>query len=127
MLYEDHQAVSVDSLLETESTASEQRLELVLGNAIKQRDFLGDLMDGSFERWEFLGVQVDSRLEIQTNDSDAIAELLDVFSGAGDTIVVVKIRQSAEHASSCSTAECHDQSLLLGIFDIEDLNDWARS
>ena len=118
----------IDSLLETQPTACEQRLELVLRNTVQQRNLLGDLMNGLLQGWELvLGFEIGSRLEVHADDADAIAELLDILSGGCNAVVVIEIAESTEHTQRGLSAECHDKSLFLRALNVKDLDNWAGS
>lgn len=45
MLNKYPETMSVDSFLQAQSATSEKRLEFVLGDAVQQRNLLGDLMN----------------------------------------------------------------------------------
>ena len=49
---------------------------------IEEGDLLGDLVYRRLEWWEISSLEICCRLEVKTHDTDAIAELFDVFSGA---------------------------------------------
>lgn len=126
MLDKDIETVSVDSLLKAQAATGEQFLELILGDTVQQRDLLGDLVDRLIKGWE-AALGVGGGLEVETDDTDAIAELLHVLSGAGHAIVVVEITERAEHAHSGASAEGNNESLLFRVLDIKDLDDGTSS
>ena len=121
MLDEDPRGVSVDGLLQAELASEELVVELVKGNAVQERNLLGDLVDGLVKGRE-VAIQVHSRTKVDGHDGDAVSELLNVLPGARDAVVVVQVREGREHATGCASAESNDETLLSDALDIEDLD-----
>ena len=126
VLDKDPGRVGIDSLLKAQLTKSKEVVELVLGQAVQERDFLGDLVDGLLHGRE-VAVLGRGRAKIDGHDADAVGELLDVLSGRGDTIVMVKIGEGREHATGGAAAETDNETLLVGVLNVEDLNDGTSS
>lgn len=126
VLDEDPSRVGIDSLLKAQLTESKEVVELVLGQAVQERDFFGDLVDGLLHGRE-VAVLGSGGAKVDGHDADAVGELLDVLSGRGDTIVMVKIGEGREHATGGAAAETNNETLLVRVLNVEDLNDGTSS
>lgn len=124
VLHEHPHAVTVDGLLEAQAANGEHVLELVLWDTVQQRDLANDVADRRLNRRVFgAGLEGAScRLQVDRDDGDAVGELLNVFPGAGDAVVMVQITQGAEKAHGSTLAERNNQTLLLGSLNVKGLN-----
>lgn len=83
-------------------------------------------MDSSLNWWVSAGVLVArSGAEVERDNGDAVGEVLEVFAGAGEAVVVVQIREGREEAHGRALAVSNDESLLAAAFDLEHLDDGA--
>lgn len=128
VLDEDPSGVGVDGLLEAELSVEEEVVELVVGETVEKGDLLGDLVNGLVPR-ELVGVLggLGGRSKVNTHDGDTVGELLEVLSGGGDTVVVVKVTEGREETLGCAGTESKNHSLLVGALDVEDLDDGTSS
>jgi len=129
VLDENPSGVGVDGLLEAELSVKEEVVELVVGETVEERDLLGDLVDRLIPRGELLtGLGgLSGRSKVDTHDGDTVGELLEVLSGGGDTVVVVKITEGREKTLGSAGSESKNHSLLVGALDVEDLDDRTGS
>ena len=121
-------AVSVDGLLQRETSAGEELLELVARNAVQQRDLLHDLVDGSLDGGEPLGdLCIGHRAQVEGDDGDSVGEVLQVLARAGQAVVVVKVGKSAEQSNGRALAVGDHEALLTASLHLEHLDDGAFS
>lgn len=93
MLDEDPRCMGVHRLLKTELASEKEVVELVLGNAVQERNLLGDLVDRLLH-WRVLALEVHGRSQVHTHDCDTVGELLHVLPRTGHAIVVVEVAKS---------------------------------
>ena len=120
--------MSVDGLLQAETAGRKMALEFILRDAVKEGDFLNNLVNGSLDGGEFgANLGVFGGTKVEGDHSDAVGEVFQIFPRAGQAVVVIQVGERAEHAHGGALAVGDDQSLLTAPFNFKHLDDGSGS
>lgn len=100
--------------------------ERVIWQTVKQASLFHHLLDARLDRWNLHILRRLSRwewVEVQTENSHAIGELLHILPRSIQCVEVVQRRQSTEEAGRATHAVTNNETLLARSFNIEDFDD----